>query len=94
MNTGLIDKNGNPIIVGDKTKLVLPSGETRIFDVCYKTVNRVVKSHPDFDQEFEHVAITGIVFVWKGYELFPCIDLNGESDVSKMEVINKKKHLQ
>ena len=40
MKTGLFDKNGTPINVGDKTRLVLDDGEERIFDVCFKTVNR------------------------------------------------------
>lgn len=33
MNTGLFDKNGKSIMVGNKTRLVLPDGEERIFDV-------------------------------------------------------------
>lgn len=87
MKTGLFDKNGAPIDVGGKTRLVLDNGEIREFDVCLKTVNRTVKNHPDFDDEYANVAITGIVFCWNGYDLFPCIDKNGISDVSKMEVI-------
>ena len=74
METGLLDKNGKPISVGDKTSLVLDNGEVREFDVCVKTVNRVVKCHPDFDDK---------------YDLFPCVDENGISDVSKMEVITR-----
>ena len=89
MNTGLFDKNGTPIKVGDKTKLVLDNGEERVFDVCFDTVQRTVKCHPDFDDEYSKVAITGIVFCWNGYCLFPCIDENGVSDVSKMEVITE-----
>lgn len=89
MNTGLFDKNGNPIKIGDKTKLVLDNGEVREFDVCFKTVTRTVKCHPDFDDEYSKVAITGVVFCWNGYDLFPCVDENGVMDTSKMEVINK-----
>jgi len=74
MKTGLFDKNGVAINVGDKTRLVLDDGEIRVFDVCLKTVNRTVKSHPDFDDEYAKVAITGIVFCWNGYDLFPCVD--------------------
>lgn len=88
MDTGLFDKNGTPIKVGDKTRLVLDDGEEREFDVCFKTVIRTVKCHPDFDDEYSKVAITGIVFSWEGYDLFPCIDENGISDISKMEVIS------
>lgn len=86
METELFDKNGTPINVGDRTRLVLDSGEVREFDVCLKTVTRTVKSHPDFDDEFAKVNITGIVFCWDGYDLFPCVDENGVSDVSKMEL--------
>ncbi len=89
METGLFDKNGKPISVGDKTSLVLDNGEVREFDVCVKTVNRVVKCHPDFDDKYAKVAITGVVFCWNGYDLFPCVDENGISDVSKMEVITR-----
>lgn len=87
METGLFDKNGTQIKVGDRTRLVLDDGEVREFDVCFKTVVRTVKCHPDFYDEYSKVAITGIVFCWQGYDLFPCVDENGISDVSKMEVI-------
>lgn len=33
MNTGLFDKNGTPIKVGDRTRLVLDDGEVREFEV-------------------------------------------------------------
>nr|DAI95306.1 MAG TPA: YopX protein [Bacteriophage sp.] len=89
MITGLFDKNGKSIHTGDKTRLVLEDGEVREFDVCLKTVERTVKCHPDFDDEYSKVAITGIVFCWNGYDLFPCIDENGVSDVLKMEVIQE-----
>lgn len=88
MNTGLFDKNGTPINIGDRTRLVLDNGEVREFDVCLKTVERTVKTHPYFDDEFAKVAITGIVFCWGGYDLFPCVDENGVYDTSKMEVIS------
>lgn len=52
MKTGLFDKNETPIKVGDRTRLVLDDGEVREFDVCVKTVNRVVKCHPDFDDKY------------------------------------------
>ena len=84
MNTGLIDKNGMPIRIGDKTKLVLDDGEERVFDVCFKTVQRTFQNGDDPID----VSITGIVFCWKGYDLFPCVDKQGISEVSKMEVIH------
>lgn len=91
MITGLFDKYGTPIKVGDRTRLILDDGEVREFEVCLKTVNRTVKCHPDFDDEYAKVAITGIVFCWNGYDLFPCIDENGVSDVTKMEVVCREK---
>lgn len=86
-HTGLFDKAGREIKIGDKTKLILDSGEERIFDVCFKTVTRTVKCHPDFDDRYSKVKITGVVFCWNGYDLFPCVNEKGESDVSKMEII-------
>lgn len=91
MTTGMFDKNGTPIKIGDKTRLVLDDGEVREFDVCFKTVRRIVKNQPDFVEGFSHVEITGVVFCWKGYDLLPCVDKNGISDVSKMEVISTVK---
>lgn len=89
METGLFDKNGTPIKIGDRTRLILEDGEIREFDVQFKTVKRIVKCHPDFIEDFAEVYITGIVFCWGGYDLFPCVDKNGISDVSKMEVIKR-----
>lgn len=88
MNTGLFDKNGQEIKIGDKTRLVLDNGEVRKFNVCFKTVTRTVKNHPAFVDGYSKVAITGIVFEWNDYNLFPCVDENGISDVSKMEIIH------
>ncbi len=52
MDIGLFDKNGTPINVGDKTRLVLNNGEVREFDVCFKTVNRTtVKTLPGFEPQ-------------------------------------------
>jgi hypothetical protein len=88
MNTGLFDKNGREIKIGDTTRLVLETGEVREFSVEFKTVKRVVKCHPSFDDEFATVNITGVVFCWEGYDLFPCVDSQGVSDVSKMEIVD------
>lgn len=91
MNTGLFDKNGAPIKVGDRTRLILDDGEVREFDVCFKTVQRTtIKTISGFDPESVDVSITGIFFCWKGKDLLPCIDENGISDVEKMEVIKSK----
>ena len=90
MKTGLFDKNGTPINIGDKTRLVLDDGEVRIFDVRFKTVQRTtVKTFPGFDPETTDVSITGILFCWEGYDFLPCVDENGVSDVSRMEVIEE-----
>lgn len=89
MRTGLFDKNCKEIRVGDTTRLVLDDGTIRDFKVEFKTVKRTVKCHQDFDDEYSEVYITGIVFCWNGYDLFPCVNENGESDVSKMEVLQE-----
>lgn len=85
--TGLTDKNGNKIFEGDITKLVLSDGEIRYFKVSIKSVTREVVCHPDFDDTTSKVNITGVVFEWDGYELFPCINTNGVPDYKMMEVI-------
>lgn len=88
MDIGLFDKNGTPIKIGDRTRLILDDGEVREFEVCLKTVNRTtVKTLPGFEPETAEVSITGIFFCWEGHDLLPCVDENGVSDVSKMEVI-------
>lgn len=95
MTTGLFDKSGTPIKVGDRTRLVLDSGEVREFEVCYKTVNRTtVKTFPGFDPETAEVSITGIFFCWEGHDLLPCVDEHGVSDVSKMEVIRSVQEVE
>lgn len=89
MRTGLYDKNGKGIKFGDKVKLILDDGEERIFDVCYKTVERSVICHPDFAEKTAKVSITGVVFNWNGYDLFPCVDGAGIPDNRKMEIVEE-----
>lgn len=85
--TGLTDKNGVEIFEKDIVKLILPDGEIRYFKVSIKSVVRKVLCHPDFNDEVSKVEITGIVFEWNGYELFPCVDTYGVPDYKTMEVI-------
>ncbi len=85
--TGLNGMHGIWIFDGDIVKLVLPDGEIRYFKVSIKSVVRKVLCHPDFDDEFSKVEITGVVFEWNGYELFPCVDTYGVPDYRMMEVI-------
>ncbi len=90
METGLFDKNGTPINVGDRTRLVLEDGEVREFEVCFKTVQRItIKTIRGFKPVCVDVSITGIFFCWEGNDLLPCVDENGVSDVEKMEVIKQ-----
>lgn len=85
--TGLTDKNGRKIFDGDIVKLILPDGEIRYFKVSIKSVVRKVLCHPDFYDEVSKVEITGTVFEWNGYELFPCVDTYGVPDYKMMKVI-------
>ena len=90
MDTGLFDKNGTPINIGDRTRLVLDDGEVREFDVCFKTVQRTtIKTLRGFKPESVDVSITGIFFCWQESDLLPRVDENGVSDVSKMEVVKQ-----
>lgn len=84
---GLRDANGNVIHVGDRTRLILDDGEIREFDVVFETINRNVNTYEDFDPNSVDVAITGIFFKWEDNYLLPCVNDDGTSDVSKMEVV-------
>lgn len=85
--TGLLDKDGKMIYEGDITELAMPDGDVRRFEVKINPVIREVVSHPDFDAPTAKVAITGVVFTWNGYDLFPCVDENGMIDTEKMSII-------
>lgn len=85
--TGLLDANGLEICVGHVTQLKLDDGTIRKFKVKEKTVTREVVNHPDFEEGTSKVAITGIVFEWEGYDLFPCVDKNGVPDNERMAII-------
>ena len=79
--TGFKDMHGNDICIGDQTRLVV-DGEERIFDVCFKSVEREVVTYKDFEPNSVKVMIRGIVFSWKGHDLLPCIDEFGNIDTS------------
>lgn len=85
MDTGYKDINGDSILVGDTVSLLV-DGEVRVFQVEYKTVVREVVSHPNFIPATSKVSITGIVFCWNGYDLFPCVDKEGIIDTEKMTI--------
>lgn len=84
--TGMTDKNRKKIFENDITKLVLLDGEVRYFKVSIKSVVRDVATHPGFDGFTAKVEITGVVFEWNGFELFPCVDTYGHPDYLEMEV--------
>ena len=87
--TGLDDKNGTKIFEGDITRLVMPDGEVRHFEVFIGTVIRdlVVKPLPGYEGTLVPVRITGVFFDWNDDPLLPCVDDNSISDVARMEVI-------
>ena len=86
-STGLKDSKGKEICTGHIVKLKLDNGESRKFKVKEKTVIREVINYPDFIDGTSKVAITGIVFCWEGYDLFPCVDEHGIPDNEKMTIV-------
>lgn len=85
--TELPDKNNKKIWENDITRLILTNGEVRYFKVSFRKVVRDVLCHPDFDDDVAKVELNAVCFEWNGYDLFPCVDVAGISDVAKMEVV-------
>ena len=87
-NTGFVDKDGTPIFTNDLVELVV-DGEVRTFRVVVGAVNRKVKNHYSFANNYSLVLIKGIMFEWQENEfyLFPCVDENGLPDTCRMKVV-------
>lgn len=83
---GLTDENEEEMFEGDIAELEV-DGEIRHFVVRIKTVVREVMSHPSFDDSTAKVEITGVVFEWNGFDLFPCVDDKGVADNKRMVVV-------
>ena len=84
MVTGLFDKNGKPVDIGDRTRLISEDGSIREFEVCFKTLQGTTGEGVD-------VSLTGVFFCEDGQDYLPRVDKNGVSDMEKMEVISKKR---
>lgn len=84
--TGLTDQDDNELYDGDITALEV-DGDTRYFRVAIKTVERELVSHPSFSDETAKIVITGVVFEWNGFDLFPYVDENGVPDNKRMKKV-------
>ncbi|MEG0259437.1 MAG: YopX family protein [Lysinibacillus sp.] len=84
--TGLTDRYDKELYDGDITTLEV-EGETRHFKVAIKTVVRELLSHPSFADDTAKIVITGVVFEWNDFELFPCVDENGVPDNKRMKKV-------
>ena len=88
LKTGMFDKNNREIKVGDKTRLDLDDGTTRVFDVVFDRVIREIKVLDGFEPGIKRMLVCGIFFVWHGNYLLPVVDDRGELDTHKMEIID------
>lgn len=76
MVTGLFDKNGKPVDIGDRTRLISEDGNIREFEVCFKTLQGTTGEGVD-------VSLTGVFFCEDGQDYLPRVDKNGVSDMEK-----------
>ena len=88
LKTGMFDKNNKEIKVGDKTRLDLEDGTTRVFDVVFDRVVREVSVLDGFEPGVKRMLVCGVFFVWHGNYLLPIVDDTGECDTHKMEIID------
>lgn len=83
--TGLKDKNGVRIFEGDIVQRNLKN-ESRVFLVEIKTVRRFMRPYSGFAGDSTLVDITGVVFTWGDFHLFPTVS-NGAADNERMQII-------
>ena len=88
--TEYTDRKGNGIYTGDITKLILPGGEVRLFEVTKMVLDREMKPPKGFMAAGKNIVrLNTYVFIWleNGAILLPCVDPRGRCDTEKMEVV-------
>lgn len=88
--TEYTDRKGNGIYTGDITKLILPGGETRLFEVTKMVLDREMVPPKGFTAAGKNIVrLNTYVFIWleNGAVLLPCVDSRGRCDTEKMEVV-------
>ncbi|MCM1240477.1 MAG: YopX family protein [Lachnospiraceae bacterium] len=88
--TGYTDRKGNGIYTGDITRLVLPGGEARLFEVAKMILDREMVPPKGFTAAGRNmVRLNTYAFIWleNGAVLLPCVDQKGRCDTGKMEII-------
>lgn len=88
--TEYTDRNGQEIYTGDITKLILPGGQVRLFEVGKTILDREMKPPRGFTAEEKNIVrLNTYVFIWieNGALLLPCVDSRGRCDTEKMEVV-------
>lgn len=81
--TGYTDMSGAELYDQDLTELWV-EGERRVFKIRIREVIRNVENQPDFEEGTSKVSITGVVFEWLDYKLFPCVGETGKIDTENM----------